>query len=294
MVRIGVNPIIWSNDDLRTLGADISLERCLTEARQAGFEGVELGHKFPQDPQALREALSGHDLELISGWWGTRLLERTLEEELDALEPHLNLLAGLGCDVLVLAEVTGTVHPDRTTWWERRPVLHPGTLKRLGAELSRLAEHTRRRGVRVAYHHHVGTVIQTAPEIHGLMAATSEAVGLLLDTGHAVVGGVSPEELMDRHGRRVCHVHLKDVRPGPLEAAGLRRASFLDAVVDGMFTVPGDGMVVFAPVLRGLAAQRYRGWLVVEAEQDPARAPPLEYATRGHDFVRAGAKAAGL
>ncbi|MCB9650814.1 MAG: myo-inosose-2 dehydratase [Deltaproteobacteria bacterium] len=294
MVRIGVNPIIWSNDDLRTLGGDIPLEQCLEEAQEVGFQGIELGHKFPQDPRALRSVLLDHDLELVSGWWGTRLLERTVEEELDAMEAHLNLLAGMGCDVLVLAEVTGTVHPDKNTWWERRPVLHPGTLKRLGEDLSRLAEHTLRRGVRVAYHHHVGTVIQGASEIHALMGATSDAVGLLLDTGHAVVAGVSPEELLDRHGRRICHVHLKDVRPGPLEVAGMKRASFLDAVVDGMFTVPGDGMVDFVPVFKGLAEHRYRGWLVVEAEQDPVRAPPLEYAARGYGFVRAGVRAAGL
>lgn len=293
MVRIGVNPIVWSNDDDRSLGAEIPVERCLSEARAAGYSGIELGHKLPRDPRRLTDLLAPHALQLVSGWWSTRLLERTVEEEVEALEPHLNLLVAMGCDVLIVAECTGAVHPAPVPW-ARRPVLHPSTLRTLAADLTELGEYVAQRGLRLAYHHHVGTVIQSGPEIHELMRASGGALGLLVDTGHAVVAGVSPAELLDHHGDRLAHVHLKDVRPGPLEVAEMKAASFLDAVRDGMFTVPGDGMVDYDPVFEHLARLRYRGWLVVEAEQDPIAAPPARYARMGYRFVKQKVEAYGL
>lgn len=293
MVRIGVNPIVWSNDDDRSLGAEISVEQCLSEARAAGYQGIELGHKLPRDPRRLSELLGGHGLELVSGWWSTRLLERTVLEEIEALEPHLNLLIAMGCDVLIAAEVTGAVHPAPVPW-ERRPVLHPSALRGLAEDLTELGDYVAARGLRLAYHHHVGTVIQSGADVHQLMAASGASVGLLVDTGHAVVAGVSPVELLDHHADRVAHVHLKDVRPGPLEVAGLKSASFLDAVRAGMFTVPGDGMVEYDPVFERLKGMGYRGWLVVEAEQDPLQAPPARYARLGYKFVKSKVEAYGL
>lgn len=292
-MRIGVNPIVWSNDDDRSLGAEISVQQCLSEARAAGFEGIELGHKLPRDPRQLTELLSPHGLSLISGWWSSKLLERTVEEEIEALEPHLNLLIGMGCDVLIVAEVTGAVHPAPVPW-SRRPVLHPSTLRALAEDLTRLGDHVRQRGLRLAYHHHVGTVIQSGSEVHELMRASGPSVELLVDTGHAVVAGVSPVELLEHHGDRLAHVHLKDVRPGPLEVAELKSSSFLDGVRAGMFTVPGDGMVEYDDVFERLARLRYRGWLVVEAEQDPIEAPPARYARMGYRFVKDKVEAFGL
>lgn len=294
MVKIGVNPIVWSNDDDTQLGGDIPVERCLSEARAAGYAGIELGHKMPRDPRMLQDLLRAARLELISGWWGTRLLERTVQEEIEALEPHMNLLIAMGCDVLVLAEVTGAVHPVQGVHWGRRPVLHPSTLSTLGEDLTELAEYTRQRGLRVVYHHHVGTVIQSAGDIHDLMRASGDALGLLLDTGHAVVAGVSPLEILQHHGERVHHVHLKDVRAGPLELAELKKSSFLEAVKAGMFTVPGDGMLEWAPVFETLAKLKYDKWLVVEAEQDPMQADPARYARMGYRFVKSQVEALGL
>ncbi len=286
MVRIGVNPIVWSNDDDHALGSDISVQRCLSEARAAGYSGIELGHKLPRDPQSLKALLGAAHLDLVSGWWGARLLERSLQAEIEALQPHLNLLLAMGCDVLVLAEVTGAVHSIEGVHWGQRTVLHPSTLKGLAENLTSLAEHCLQSGLQVAYHHHVGTVIQSAADIHDLMKASGHALGLLLDTGHAVVGGVSPLELLQEHGHRIHHVHLKDVRAGPLQTAELKRSSFLDAVRAGMFTVPGDGMIAWDPIFAALKGVDYTKWLVVEAEQDPMQAEPARYARMGYRFVR--------
>jgi inosose dehydratase len=294
MVKIGVNPIVWSNDDDHSLGGDISFEQCLSEARAAGFEGIELGHKFPQDPQVLQGALAEAQLQLVSGWWSTRLLERTVIEEVEALEAHMNLLIAMGCDTLIAAEVTGTVHPVRDIHWSRRPCLHPNALSTLAEDLTELGAYVGTRGLQLVYHHHVGTVIQSASDIDKLMRGSGDEVGLLVDTGHAVVAGVSPVELLRSHARRVKHVHLKDVRAGPLETAGLKQSCFLEAVAAGMFTVPGDGMIDWTPIFEELRRNDYAQWLVVEAEQDPMQAPPARYARMGYKFVRRLCEEAGL
>jgi inosose dehydratase len=293
-VRIGINPITWSNDDMPALGGDTPLEVCLAEARQAGYAGIEMGGKFPKSAAALRPLLGRHQLDFISGWYGARLLERDAAAEIAAMESHLDLMADMGCAVMVFAEVSGGTHGDRTKpAGTRRPVTDaewPAYAKRV----SQVAEHMARRGVRLAFHHHMGTAIQTGAEIDRLMQATGPAVGLLLDTGHASYAGADPLALARRHAGRIVHVHCKDVRRPVLDRALKENKSFLDAVVDGVFTVPGDGAVDFAPILRHLAGQGYAGWLVVEAEQDPAKAHPLTYATMGYRNLRRLAQEAGF
>ena len=286
-VRLGINPLTWSNDDLPSLGAENSLESCLREARAAGYVGVELGHKFPREPAALRAALAPHGLALVSGWYSARLLEREADAEFEAMQPHLELLAALGSDVMVVAEVTHCVHGDRHVRQSRRPFVPSGEWPRFGGRLTRLAELMQRRGVRLAYHHHMGTVVQGADDVDRLMESSGEAVGLLLDTGHLRFAGADPIDVVKRHARRVVHVHCKDVRPEVLADVRNRDTSFLDAVVAGVFTVPGDGSVDYDAVLAPLAAAGYRGWLVVEAEQDPAIAHPMTYATLGHRHLAA-------
>jgi inosose dehydratase len=290
MLRLGINPLTWSNDDLPSLGAENSLEDCLREARAAGYDGVELGHKFPREPAALRAALAPHGLSLVSGWYSARLLERDADAEFEAVQPHLELLAALGSEVMVVAEVTHCVHGDRHARQSRRPWLAPADWPRFGDRLTRLADLMQRRGVRLAYHPHMGTVVQSADDVDRLMGATGEAVGLLLDTGHLRFAGADPVEVATRHARRIAHVHCKDVRPDVLADVRNRDTSFLDAVLAGVFTVPGDGSVDYDAVLAPLAAARYRGWLVVEAEQDPAIAHPLTYATLGHRHLVALAR----
>jgi inosose dehydratase len=292
--RLGISPIGWSNDDLPELGGAIPLETCLGEARLAGFEGIELGNKFLRDPAVLRPILERHGLSLISGWYSGRLLERSVAEEIGAIEGHRALLAAMGCAVLVYAETTGSIAGDRNLPLSSRPRLGAGDWRDFGGRLSELAEQLSQRGLRLTYHHHMGTVVESEAEIDRLMATTSDSVGLLLDTGHLVFAGADPARLARRYGPRINHIHCKDVRRDVLARIRAADASFLDAVLDGVFTVPGDGCIDFGELLAALAAAHYGGWLVVEAEQDPTKAPPLAYARLGFAHLRAAAARAGL
>lgn len=293
-VRLGVSPIGWSNDDLPELGGDIPLETCLAEAHQAGFAGIELGHKFPRAAAVLRPILERHRLDLISGWYSGRLLDRSLAEEMAAIEAHLALLVGMECAVLVYAETSGSVAGDRRRPLSARPRLPDRDWRDFGGRLTDLADCVARRGIGLAYHHHMGTVVESEADIDALMAATGDSIGLLLDTGHLVFAGADPIALARRYRHRINHVHCKDVRGDVLARVRAADTSFLDAVLDGVFTVPGDGGIDFAGVLAALAAAEYRGWLVVEAEQDPARAPPLAYAQFGFAQLSVAATRAGL
>ena len=293
-VRLAINPMTWTNDDLPELGGDTPLETCLSEASEAGYEGIELGHKFPRSPAALRPLLGGHGLSLASGWYGSRLVERSAAQEIDAVADHLALLADMGCTAMVFAEVTGSIHGDRRAALSTRPVLPDGAWPGFGERLSEVAEQLLARGVRLAFHHHMGTVVQSAADVDRLMAATSGAVGLLVDTGHLTFAGADPVAVLRAHAGRVHHVHCKDVRPDALARALAGDWSFLDAVLDGVFTVPGDGAVDFATLLRVLREHDYSGWLVVEAEQDPAKAHPLTYACLGHATLKALVAETGL
>ena len=293
-VRIGINPLTWSNDDMPELGGGTPLETCLAEAREAGYEGIEMGHKFPRTATELGPILDRHGLSLVSGWYSAKLMERTVEDEIAAVGDHLALLSEMGCKVMVFAETSGSTHGDREAPISTRPVLSDDDWAPFGDRLTRVAEHLAARGVAMAYHHHMGTVIETEAEVDRLMACTGEAVGLLLDTGHMSFAGADPAAVAARHGRRINHVHCKDVRADVLEKARGGDMSFLDAVLDGVFTVPGDGAVDFTEVLAALRPFSYSGWLVVEAEQDPAKADPLSYARMGHDGVTRALAAAGL
>lgn len=292
MIRIGANPIGWSNDDMRELGADIPLEQCLREAKSVGCEGMELGHKFPRQAAALRAVLSAHGLDLVSGWYSAALLSRSAEEEMAALRPHLDLLKALGASVLVFAETSGAVHGDRSAPLSRRPVLPAAAWDRLGARMTEVAERTLREGVRLVYHHHMGTVVQSEADIDALMAATGPSVRLLLDTGHAAWGGADPAALAERYRERIGHVHAKDVRRTVMEQAARNDWSFLDAVLAGVYTVPGDGTIDFRAVFGALPG--YSGWVVMEAEQDPAKADPLTYARKGFAHLEAVLVETGL
>ncbi len=293
-VRMGTNPIAWSNDDLPELGGETPLETCLAEAHAAGFTGIEMGNKFPREPAALAEVLGRHGLALVSGWYGAQLRHRPVEEEIAAMRPHFELLRALGCRVMVFAETSGTVQGRRDVPVAERPLMSeaewPVFLDRLGRLGTWMAE----QGVAIAFHHHMGTVIEKAAEIDRLLEGTPPSVGLLLDTGHLHFAGEDPARVAARWAGRVNHVHAKDVRPDVLARAHRERWSFLDAVVGGVFTVPGDGVVDFPAALAPVAKAGYAGWLIVEAEQDPATAPPLAYARKGFSHLRAAAEQAGL
>lgn len=291
-VRFGVNPIGWSNDDLRELGGKTPLETCLTEAKQAGYEGIELGHKFPREAKALKAMLSAHGLDLVSGWYSSELLLRDAEEEMKHLRAHLDLLKALGSKILIFAETSNATHGDRAVPLSKRPVMKPAQWREFGQRMTEVADAVAKEGVTLAYHHHMGTVVQSVEDIDAFMESTGASVKLLLDTGHATFGGADPVALAKKYRNRIAHVHCKDVRQDVLAQARAKDWSFLDAVVAGCFTVPGDGMVDYPAFFKELPG--YSGWLVVEAEQDPEKANPLKYATLGCANLKRYAKDARL
>jgi len=293
-VTLGINPITWTNDDMPELGGDIPLDTCLAEAREAGYAGIELGGKFPREAAVLGPILARHRLDLVSGWYSAQLCRRSVADEIAAIAGHLDLLAAMGCAAMVFAEGHGSTDGDPAARLSGRPVLADAHWPEFCAKLDTVARHLRQRGVRLAFHHHMGTVIQTEAEVDRLMAGTSDDVGLLLDTGHLVFAGGDPVAVARRHGARIVHVHCKDVRAAVLADVLRDDRSFLRAVLDGIFTVPGDGSIDFASVLRELHGAGYAGWLVVEAEQDPAKAHPLTYARLGFANLKRAAGEAGF
>jgi len=285
MVRIGINPLTWTNDDLPELGEANSLETCLKEAKLAGYEGVELGRKFPRDAKVLGPILKPHGLNLVSGWYSARLLERSVEDEIKAMQSHAALLKALGAKVMVFCEVSRCVHGERKIPLSRRPKLAEKEWKQFGERLDAVAAELDKQGLTMAYHHHMGTVIQSEDEVDRMMGST-KSVGLLLDSGHLTFAGGDPMRALKRHAKRIVHVHCKDIRKDKLAAARKQDMSFLDAVLGDVFAVPGDGSIDFDPLLAELAKHHYEGWLVVEADQDPAKAHPLTHARIGHDCLR--------
>jgi inosose dehydratase len=285
-IRLGINPLTWTIDDLPEVGGKTSLETCLTEARAAGFAGVELGCKFPRTAPELKAALAPHGLALVSGWYSSALLERDAAAEFEAMRAHRELLSTLGCEVVVVAETTRCIHGDRRRRLSQRPVLAPTDWPQFAARLEELGARLQDTGLTLAYHHHMGTVVQTEDEVDRMMDSCDDTVSLLLDTGHLTFAGGDPVRAASRHAERIAHVHCKDIRRAVLARSLNRDSSFLDAVLDGVFTVPGDGSVDYPAVLAPIARAKYRGWLVVEAEQDPAVAPSAEYANLGYRNLR--------
>jgi inosose dehydratase len=291
--HLGIAPIAWSNDDLPELGGDTPLETCLKESREAGFSGTETGGKFPKTPVELKAVLAEHDLKLVSGWYSGRVLENDLAAEKDRAAAQLQLFRENGAAVIVYGETTGTVQDKRDVPLARRPRLDDGQMRSYGSKLTAFAEHCREEGVPLSFHHHMATAIETEDDVNRLMNATGEAVGLLFDTGHIAFAGGDGLRMARRYGGRINHVHTKDVRADVLKSLDRERQSFLDAVLAGVFTVPGDGMLDFKAVAKLCAEIGYEGWFVVEAEQDPAKANPLQYAKIGHEALTEALTAAG-
>ena len=262
--KLGIAPINWSNDDLRDLGGDTPLDRCLSEMAAAGYQGTELGHKFPTEAAALEAVL----------------------KQLEALDRRLELLAAVGTTVINLAECSGTVHGDRQKPLSARPRFSDLDFRHLADGLQAAGERCLRRGIRPAYHHHLGTGVQDEAEIERLLELTDPALlSLCYDTGHLAAAGVDPLAFASRHESRIAHVHCKDVRPAILAEVKERNLSFLEAVLRGLFTVPGDGMIEFGPIIALLEERSYDGWLIVEAEQDPRVADPLRYALAARNYL---------
>ena len=297
-VRIGINPLSWMNDDLPSLGGDTPLETALREGKEIGYEGFELGNKFPKDGPGLKAKLDEFGLACVSGWYSGFLAERApgqsndeaVAAEVERCKAHMAKLQFNGVNVVVYGECAGTIQGQIDTPVSKRPhfanealwLAYAQRLNAFGAHLLQTY------GIRLAYHHHMGAYVESPADIDKLMALTDPAkVFLLFDTGHAYFGGApAPVELLKKHVGRVAHVHCKDVRTPVIAKARNEGWSFLNGVINGTFTVPGDGSIDYAAVLSTLKAGGYEGWLVVEAEQDPAVAPSYQYAKKGFDTLR--------
>jgi inosose dehydratase len=294
-IRWGVSPIAWCNDDMRELGGDTTLDELLSDVRDIGFDGVELGNKFPRDPEVLAPIMAGYGLDIVGGWYSSNLLVRDADAEIDALSKHLALLDYMDSSVFILAETSNAVHCDRYgSRLDTHPVLPAADWKQFGERLNSVARFINDRGLRFAYHHHLGTVVETKDELDRFFDATGDHVGLVLDTGHALFGGIEPVDVIKAHPERITHVHCKDVRTAKYDEFLANGTSFLNGVVGGMFTAPGDGDYDYAPFMRALADIDYSGWIVIEAEQDPAIANPRDYSQLGLDTLKRLAKQAEL
>ncbi len=296
MIRYGTNPIAWSNDDDQSLGAHISLEQCLSEAGEIGFDGIEKGHKMPSEPDALNAALSPHGLKFISGWHSLNLLEHSVEDEKKAIQPHLDLLKAMGCEVCIVCETSNAIHGADDQAVNNKPNLADDQWERFGVKIEEIAQFCAGQDIELVYHHHMGTIVETPDEIDRFMMVTGPATKLLFDTGHCFFGGGEPAEVLARHMDRVAHIHAKNVRPSVMSLVREQELSFLEGVRRGVFTVPGDleGGVQFEPVLSVAAAHGYQGWLVIEAEQDPEIYNPFEYQSMGLKALKQMARSTGL
>jgi myo-inosose-2 dehydratase len=296
-IRIGANPIGWTNDDLQEVGSSTPLETCLAEAMEAGVEGMEKGHKLPNDGAALKDKLASFGMVFVGGWYSTELLKRSVRDEFEAAKSHVAMTKGAGAGIVIAAETSNAIHGDRTKPLSQRPRLAKGDWPGFGAKMTEFAERLADAGLKLCYHHHMGTIIQSERDIDAFMAHTKPPVHLVLDTGHARWGGADPGGLARAYRSRIGHVHCKDVREAKMRESNAGDWSFLDSILGkgeelGVYTVPGDGLIDYAAVFKELSG--YSGWVVLEAEQDPEKAPALPYAKKGVGHIRGALKQAGL
>jgi myo-inosose-2 dehydratase len=286
---VGANPIIWSNDDFEDLAGDVPLDTILGEMRAAGYSGSELGHAYPRTPATLAGALGRHSLRLASGWHSTYLASRDYATEEASFRAHLNLLKSLGALVAIVAECTRSIHGASEAALgfgdEAKPRMAKAEWTSLVVGLRSFAAVAADEDMRIVYHHHMGTVIQTEADLERLLASVPE-ISLLLDPGHLAFAGIDPVAVAKRHAARIAHVHLKSVRPAVAECAKQSGWSFYQSVANGVFTIPGDGCVDFPALFKILASVDYRGWLVAEAEEDPAKVPAMPKARLAREFIR--------
>ena len=288
-VKLGIAPIAWTNDDLPELGGENTFQQCVSEMALAGFTGSEVGNKYPKDPAILKPALELRGIEICNAWFSTFLISKPYEETEVEFEKHVAFLAAMGAKVVGVSEQSYSTQGIQTQpVFEGKYEMNDREWDALCQGLNRLGKLSLEKyGVALTFHHHMGTVVQTAAETDRLMAGTDPAlVSLLFDSGHFAYCGEDPVAMVQKHAARIKHVHLKDIRPDVVKRVREERLSFLEGVRQGAFTIPGDGCVDFDPIFKVLADSGYEGYMVVEAEQDPAKANPLEYAIRARKFIR--------
>ena len=293
-IKLGIAPIAWSNDDMPELGGETTLEQCLSEASRAGFTGIESGGKFPKNSKELIPKLEKENLQLCSGWYGASLLKNTPKEEYKLMREQMNLFKDCKSPCMVFAEITNSIQGDPKTPLSKKPKLSKDEWKLLIARINEISKMMINEGMPLAYHHHMGTVIETESETRRLIENTKDDVKLLIDTGHMLFAGGDSIKLTEDFIDRIVHVHCKDIRKNVLEKSLKNDSTFRQAFLDGAFTVPGDGCIDYKPFLTVLKKKNYQGWLVVEAEQDPAKANPFEYAKIGYNYLSKTAKECGF
>lgn len=291
-VKLGIAPIAWTNDDMPDLGAENTFEQCVSEMALAGFTGCEVGNKYPKDPAVLKAALDLRGLTIANQWFSSFVLSKPMEEVEKDFIAQCKFLKAVGADTIGASEqsysIQGQMH---TPVFECKYIMVQKEWERFAKGMNRLGEIADSMGIKLVYHHHMGTVVQTAAEIDKMMDMTDpDKFSLLFDSGHLAYCGEDYVEVLKKHVKRVKHVHLKDIRPDVVKKVKDEKLSFLQGVRAGAFTVPGDGCIDFAPIFDILDAAGYKGWMIVEAEQDPAKADPLEYALKAREYIRKTAK----
>lgn len=293
-VKIGISPIAWQNDDLPDLTAAYTMEQALKESREIGYTGVERGQRMPHDTDGLRAYLDKYDIALCGGWCSGNLLVNDVAQEIEAVRQQVDQFVALNSPCIVFAECSNTVQGQIGTPVNDRPKLTRDQVTDYAHKLTEVAKWMADQGMPMAYHHHMGSIIEDEDDVNWLMEASGPEVSLCFDTGHLLFGGGDVIATLDRWADRVHHVHFKDIRPEVVKDVRANDRSFLDAVIAGAFTVPGDGCIDFQAVADRLKAMDYSGWIVVEAEQDPAKAPPYDYSQKGYQHIVQVCAKAGL
>lgn len=291
-IKLGIAPIAWTNDDMPDLGSENTFEQCVSEMALAGFEGCEVGNKYPKDTKVLKKALDMRGLKIANQWFSSFVLTEPMEKVEKDFIAQCNFLKAMGATRIGASEQSYSIQGQMNTpVFDAKYVMNDSEWKKFADGMNRLGEIANSMGIRLVYHHHMGTVVQTAEEIDRMMDMTDpDKFALLYDTGHLAYCGQDYLAVLNKYAKRIAHVHLKDIRPEVVEKVKKEKLSFLQGVREGAFTVPGDGCIDFAPVFDVLDKSGYEGWMIVEAEQDPAKANPFEYALKARDYIRKTAK----
>ena len=284
-IKIGIAPIAWSNDDMPELGGDTPLETCLSEAKEAGYEGIELGGKFPRNPGITNFLLNKFKLRMPGGWYGSQLRKRSASEEWAAMQDHLNLLKIVKGDIFVFADVSSSIQSDNSKPLSLRPQLEKDEWDSYYNKISEISSRLYDHGMPMSYHEHMGTIIQSEDDVDRFMEKTNDKTFLLYDTGHLLFAQADYNEILKKYISRINHVHCKDIRKNILEKSLNEDLSFRNSFLEGVFTVPGDGCIDYKPLVKILFENQYQDWLVIEAEQDPIKANPFEYAKIGYNYL---------
>lgn len=289
--KLGMSPIAWWNDDLPQLSDDVSLEECLRQSRSAGFTGMEKGRRFPESAVEMLPILKKADVTLCGGWFSGTIVNESVEANKQRIQPMIDLFKAVNAPCIVYGEVGRSIQGDQSKPLATKAKLSEPEMKAYGKNMSDFAAWVEAQGMPLVYHHHMAAVVETEPELDAFMAAST--ISLLFDAGHMAFAGGDVLRCIDKHHARIRHVHTKDVRMDVIDTLDRSKESFLDAVIKGAFTVPGDGSLDFEAIVKKLAGYGYEGWFVVEAEQDPKKAPPLRMAQVGHKELMRVMTAAG-